>query len=101
MHPLDEFKRDIAGYPPGLLVLFDIVDAKRRNSHLGHAVVDSEIDELDRRIRSSVGASGVAKRVGEDEWALKTRSFSALCLLSRVCFARYRRLDRQVAGTKL
>jgi hypothetical protein len=64
MRALDEFKRDIVAYLPSLLVLFDLADAKRRNCHLGFRVVDRDIDELDRQVRISTGASGLAKRVG-------------------------------------
>src|SRR6266403_2578125 len=76
MPPLDEFKREVVAYLPGLLALFDIADAKRRNFHLGHRVVDRDIDELDRQVRSSVGASGLAKRVGGDEWLALYKSES-------------------------
>jgi len=68
MKPLDEFKRDVPAYLPGMLVLFDLADAKRRNNHLGHLVVDDDIAEFDRLIQTSVGASGLAKRVAGDKW---------------------------------
>jgi len=68
MHPLDEFKRDMTGHLPGLLVLFDIADAKRRNCHLGHLTVDKDIDEMNELVRISVGPDGLARRVGGDEW---------------------------------
>src|SRR5882724_6774310 len=68
MHPLDEFKRDMTEHLPGLLVLFDIADAKRRNCHLGHLTVDKDIDEMNELVRISVGPNGLARRVGGDEW---------------------------------
>src|SRR5712692_904107 len=85
MPPLDEFKREVVTYLPGLFALFDIADSKRRNFHLGHRVVDREIDELDRQIRTSVGASGLAKRVGGDEWLAlyKTESVEPVAALLR------------------
>ena len=67
-HPLDQFKDAASGYLPGLLVLFDLADAKRRNCHLGHAIVDKDIEEFDRLLRSSIGNSGVAKRVRGASW---------------------------------
>src|SRR5882672_11129813 len=83
MPPLEEFKREVAAYLPGLLALFDIADAKRRNFHLGHQVVDCDIDELDRQLQISVGASGLVKRVGGDEWLAiyKTESVEPVAAL--------------------
>jgi len=68
MHPLDEFKAEMAANLPGLLVLYDLADAKRRNCHLGHQAVDCDIDELNQLVRTSVGPSGLAKRVAGDKW---------------------------------
>jgi hypothetical protein len=51
-----------------LIVLFDIADAKRRNSHLGYRTVDDDIQEMNRLLKLSVGTTGLAKRIGGDEW---------------------------------
>jgi len=68
MHPLAQFKEAAAAHVPGLLVLFDLAETKRRNCHLGHIVVDKDIDEFGRLIQSSVGASGLANRVRGASW---------------------------------
>ncbi len=68
MNNLEQFKEAAPAYVPGLVVLFDLADTKRRNCHLGHNVVDKDIDEFDRLIQSSVGASGLAKRVRGASW---------------------------------
>ncbi len=54
-------------YLPGLLVLYDIADAKRRNCHLGCEAVDHDIAEMEQLVRISVGPSGLAKRVAGDK----------------------------------
>ena len=57
MPPLDEFQREVVAYLPGLLALLDIADAKGRNFHLGHRVVDRASD-FGRR-----GRTGEASRL--------------------------------------
>lgn len=83
--PLDQFKLAVLDFLPGLLVCFNIADAKRRNCHLGHLVVDDDIAEFDRLVRLSVGASGLAKRVQGAAWLTiyKTESLQPVSELLR------------------
>jgi hypothetical protein len=85
MHPLDQFKHAVPNFLPGLLVLFNIADANRRNCHLGHLAVDEDIANFDRLVQMSVGASGLAKRVQGAAWlaTYKTESFHPLSAVLR------------------
>lgn len=85
MNPLDQFKDAVSAHVPGLLVLFKFADAKRRNCHLGYQLVDKDIEEFDRLLQSSVGPSGLAKRVRGASWLAmynteSLQSISALLL---------------------
>jgi GGDEF domain-containing protein len=83
LHPLDQFRDAIPNFLPGLLTLFNLADAKRRNCHLGHHVVDDDIEEFNRLVQSSVGASGFARRVSGAAWLAiyKTQSLQSLSAL--------------------
>lgn len=83
MHPLDEFKTEMAAYLPGLLVLYDIANAKRINDHLGFRVVDRDIEEMNQLVAASVGPSGLAKRVKDVKWLAlyKTDSLAPVAAL--------------------
>jgi GGDEF domain-containing protein len=96
MHPLDQYKHEIATYLPGLLVLFDMADSKRRNGHLGHQVVDGDIEELDQRVGTSVAPLGLAKRVRGDKWLVlyKTDSLEPVAELLRA----YRKEQKFLVG---
>ncbi len=64
----DQFKQAARSHLPGLLVMFNLADAKRRNCHLNHFTVDEDIERFDRLLKSSVGDFGVAKRVSGVTW---------------------------------
>lgn len=68
LHPLVQFKVSAANHLPGLLAVFDMADAKRRNCHLGHLVVDRDIQEFDQMLQASVAGRGVARRVRGTSW---------------------------------
>lgn len=69
MHPFDEFKSQAPKLAPGVLVLFDIADAKRLNCHVGHEDVDQAIKDFSKAIESAAKKSGgLAKRIEGDKW---------------------------------
>src|SRR5512136_1804634 len=96
MSSLDQFRDAIPAHLPGLLVLFNIADAKRRNCYLGHNVVEADIEEFDLLVQLSVGASGLAKRVQGAAWLAmyKTGSFQSLAEL----LSKYHRRQQILVG---
>jgi hypothetical protein len=65
----DGFRDAFDKHRCGIVAHFDLADAKRRNSYLGHAEVDRDIDEL----TSAIGAFGppimISSRIGGGQWA--------------------------------
>lgn len=97
MHPLDQFKNGVSAYLPGLLVLFDLADTKRRNCHLGHNVVANDIEEFDRLAHTSVGSSGLVRRVDGNAWlALYKLEPQSLQSLNALLSAYHKEQEMQV-----
>ncbi len=60
-----EFQKSIEPLIPGLIAYFNLADAKRRNCHLGHEVVDAEIDEFGRALSAS---ADLVMRIEGSSW---------------------------------
>jgi len=65
---VQKFIAGCESYLPGLLVLTDLADAKRRNCHLGYQVVDQDIEEFDRMLQEFTGSSGLSCQVRGSTW---------------------------------
>ncbi len=79
-----DFQESLDLSSPGILSLFNIASAKRRNLHLGYQVVDKEIVQLDELIKKAVKDCGDSKRIGGDEWLVFTYG-EPIHLLEKIC----------------
>lgn len=57
MSRVTDFQQQMQSLVPGLMAYFNFADVKRRNSHLGHSVVDEEIGEFDKMLTESADAA--------------------------------------------
>ena len=89
------FKNLFADNLPGLLVLCNLAGSQSRNCHLGHQIVDNDIEEFDRLIRSWASVDGVAMRVKGQEWLAISKS--DICSLSET-LSQYRKQQEIEVG---
>lgn len=65
---IDQFKSDVASKLPGLVVLLNLADAKRRTCHLGYTVTDDDIDEFDTKLKAITNSGGLMSRISGVKW---------------------------------
>ncbi|MBK9205977.1 MAG: hypothetical protein IPL73_26890 [Candidatus Obscuribacter sp.] len=80
---IEQFKSDVASKLPGLVVLMNLADAKRRTCHLGYTVTDDDIEEFDTKLKSIANNAGVVSRISGVKW-LALLPFEQLPLLQQL-----------------
>lgn len=65
-----EVERALVSAEPMAVLMLDLDGFKDVNDTLGHAVGDSILCEIGRRLEDGIGASGLAARIGGDEFAV-------------------------------
>lgn len=65
---IEQFKSEASARLPGLVVLMNLADAKRRTCHLGYTVTDDDIEELDTKLKAITNSGGLMLRISGVKW---------------------------------